>query len=122
MEDLSTKQCKTGSKNLNSKQSKTGSERCKYLKAILKRTSASQNDWNVGLVKEVSTEDAFVDAFFGLVSLFGNGIKSLEDGNVIGLSVVKVDGQMGNSGLGSAVWDPGERWGLVSGGGNAYRT
>jgi len=70
-------------------------------------------------VEKMSTEDTFVDALLSLVGLFGNGVEPLKDCNIIGLSIVKVDGQMRNSSFTSTLWDPGERWGLVSSGGNA---
>jgi hypothetical protein len=69
----------------------------------------------------MTPEDAFVDALLRLMGLSWNGVESFEDGDVIGLSVMKVDGQMGNSSLRTALRDPGERWGLVSSSGKPFK-
>ncbi len=75
---------------------------------------------NVLLGKQLSREDTLVDAVLVFIGSFGDRVESFQNSNVIGFSVVKVDGQVGNSTLGSALRNPGERWSKAVPGSKAF--
>ena len=79
-----------------------------YLKGILERTSSSECDIDVWFKEKVADKDAMVNVFLPLIGAPGERVVSLQHGNVTRLSIMEVNGQMGNSLLSSAVWNPRE--------------
>ena len=73
---------------------------------ILKGATSCECDLDIRLNEKVSDKYALVDVFLSLIGSPGDRVVPLQQGNVAQLSVVKVNGQMRNSLLGSAVWDP----------------
>ena len=75
---------------------------------------------NVLLGKQLSRENALVDAVLVFIGSFGDRVESFQKSDVVGFSVVKVDGQVGNSTLGSTLRNPGEGWGKAVPGSKAF--
>ena len=63
-------------------------------------------------IPQVSIEYALVDVLFTLMGLPGNGVKLLQESNIVGLSIVEVDGEKRNSARRKLVLKPGEGWHL----------
>ena len=88
-----------------------------YLKVILKGAATSEGDKDIRFHPQVTGEDALVDVIGAFLGLPGNRVDSLQDGDIIGLSIVKVDGEERNSIGGKLAVDPAEGWHLGGAGG-----
>ena len=80
---------------------------------VLKRTATGEGDKDIGFHAQVAGKDALVDVLCSFLRLPWDRVDLLQDGDVIGFSVVKVDGQERNSVRGKLVVDPGEGWHLA---------
>jgi len=81
-----------------------------YIKGLVKGATSGQGDIDSGLIPQVTIEDALVDVLFPLLPLSWNWVELLQDGDIIWLSIVKVNGQKGNAIRRKLVLQPSESW------------
>ena len=84
-----------------------------YLKSVFKRTSTCEYYTDFWFQKQISSEDAVVNAFFSLIILSWNGIILVQKGNIIGFSIMKMNCQMWDSSFWTTIWNPIEGWGKI---------